>query len=221
MPGVSCHMQRAMCRASPNGIILTYDNDRSHSFVNSPCWLTPMRCADPLRVVAKGHKGTARRAASGHLNHTFYERFYIDELEVAGDEKTRLFTEIHQAAADYRRVPRNNQQESPRVAEAFLTTTSTDLLSFSDLFSVKGSSKAVMVGRAGLEPATNGLPIRVSQRFSLWFINVVAQRISVTETTRRVSRVPADSRSFWVNKRRASSRAATRHLRRLRAKQID
>jgi hypothetical protein len=46
-------MQRAMCRASPTGIILKYDNDRSHSFVNSPCWLTAMRYADPLRVVAR------------------------------------------------------------------------------------------------------------------------------------------------------------------------
>jgi hypothetical protein len=41
--------------------------------------------------------------------------------------------------------------------------------------------------------------------------NVVAQRISVTVTTGRVSTVPTDSRSFWVTKRRASSRAATRY----------
>jgi site-specific DNA recombinase len=91
-----------------------------------------------------------------HLNQTFYERFYIDDLEVAGDEKTPLFTEIHQAATDYNRPPQKDQQESPRNAEAFLST-STDRLTLSDLFSVKVSSKAVMVGRAGLKPATNGL----------------------------------------------------------------
>jgi site-specific DNA recombinase len=92
-----------------------------------------------------------------HLNQTFYERFYIDDLEVADDEKTPLFAEMHQAATEYRQPARTtDQQESPRQAEAFLST-STDLLTLSDLLSVKVSSKAVMVGRVGLEPTTNGL----------------------------------------------------------------
>lgn len=76
-----------------------------------------------------------------HLNQTFYERFYIDELEVVDDEKTPLFAEIHQASTDYHRLRQTDQQESPRDAEA-LVSTSTDLLTLSDLFSVKVSSKA-------------------------------------------------------------------------------
>jgi site-specific DNA recombinase len=93
-----------------------------------------------------------------HLNQTFYERFYIDDLEVTDDEKTPLFAEIHQAATDYGQVVgnRRTQQESPRAAEAFLSI-STDPLTLSDLRAVKVSSKPVMVGRAGLEPATDGL----------------------------------------------------------------
>jgi site-specific DNA recombinase len=97
-----------------------------------------------------------------HLNQTFYEGFYIDDLEVAGDEKTPLFAEIRQAATDYRRPPQNDQQESPRNAEAF-SRTLTGLPTLSDLFSVEVSSKAVMVGRAGLEPATNGFANQCSR----------------------------------------------------------
>jgi site-specific DNA recombinase len=92
-----------------------------------------------------------------HLNQTFYERFYLDDLEVTDDEKTPLFAEIHQAVTNYRRTAQTtDEQESPREVEAFLIS-STDPLTLSDLFSVKVSSKPVMVGRAGLEPATNGL----------------------------------------------------------------
>src|SRR5581483_2592595 len=49
-----------------------------------------------------------------HLNQTFYERFYIDDLEVADDRKTPLFAEIHKAAADHRRTANTDQRESPR-----------------------------------------------------------------------------------------------------------
>ncbi len=92
-----------------------------------------------------------------HLNETFYERLYLDDLEVTGDQKTPLIAELHEAATTYRRrALRLHKQKSPREAEAF-SDTSTDLLTLADLFSVKVSSKAVMVGRAGLEPATNGL----------------------------------------------------------------
>lgn len=92
-----------------------------------------------------------------HLNQTFYERFYLDDLEVTDDKKTALFEEIHQAVTKYHQtVLTTNKEEYPREAEASLST-STDPLTLSDLFSVKVSSKPVMVGRAGLEPATNGL----------------------------------------------------------------
>jgi site-specific DNA recombinase len=44
-----------------------------------------------------------------HLNQTFYERFYLDDLEVTDDEKTQIFSEIEQAATAYRQRwrPRN------------------------------------------------------------------------------------------------------------------
>lgn len=92
-----------------------------------------------------------------HLNETFYERLYLDDTEVTSDRKTPLISELHEAAAARsRRLLLPHNQESPRQAEAF-SSTSTDLLTLLDLSSVKVSSKAVMVGRAGLEPATKGL----------------------------------------------------------------
>ena len=88
-----------------------------------------------------------------HLNQTFFERLYIDDLEVASDERSPLFAEIQLAQASHAELLiRNLNERSPRDAEA--SSTSTDLLTLSDLFSVTVSSRTVMVGRAGLEPAT-------------------------------------------------------------------
>lgn len=103
----------------------------------------------------------ANDKARRHLNETFYERLYIDDVvdvEVTSDTKTTLFAALHEGAAassaDCKLQSAN--EKSPRNAEA-LPSSLTDLLTFSDLSSVKVSSRAVMVGRAGLEPATNGL----------------------------------------------------------------
>ena len=92
-----------------------------------------------------------------HLNQAFYQRFYIDDLEVSDDRKTPLFADLHGAVVSYSaQLSTGTNQESPREAEALLRS-STDRLTLSDLFPVKVSSKPVMVGRAGLEPATKGL----------------------------------------------------------------
>ncbi|WP_280254886.1 recombinase family protein [Nocardia wallacei] len=59
---------------------------------------------DALRLVANPrqlyHDGTdsIRRL----LNETFFERFYLDDPDVATDEKTSLFTELHDAHRAYR-----------------------------------------------------------------------------------------------------------------------
>ncbi|MGW5376457.1 hypothetical protein ACWESM_13510 [Nocardia sp. NPDC003999] len=58
---------------------------------------------DALRLVANPrqlyHDGTdsIRRL----LNETFFERFYLDDPDVAADEKTPLFTELHDAHRAY------------------------------------------------------------------------------------------------------------------------
>ncbi len=93
------------------------------------------------------------------LNQTFYQRFYVDDLEVTGDDKTPLFGEIHEARMNYARYESAPEmQESPREAEAFLST-STDLLTLTDILPVKVSSKPVMVELRGLEPLTPTLPV--------------------------------------------------------------
>lgn len=92
-----------------------------------------------------------------HLNQAFYERFYIDDLEVVDDQKTPLFADLHEAAASYSaELSGSANQESLHEVEALLHS-STDSLTLSDLFSVKVSSRPIRVGRAGLEPATKGL----------------------------------------------------------------
>lgn len=103
-----------------------------------------------------------------HLNQTFYDAFYVDEIEVVDDDKKPLFGELHDAVRVYReeRAQRpapveafsdRTHEKSPHTVEAPSSSTVTDPLTLSDVFRVRVSSKAVMVGRAGLEPATNGL----------------------------------------------------------------
>ena len=123
------------------------------------------RCKRQVAAVNTSHKEkalnqNARSELFACLRHhvVALERFWsniADDLAndcgATGDD-----FHIHQAAADYRRPARTDQQESPRDAETFRSTL-TDLPTPSDAFSVEVSSKAVVMGRAGLEPATNGL----------------------------------------------------------------
>lgn len=73
---------------------------------------------DALRLVANPrqlyHDGTdsIRRL----LNETFFERFYLDDPDVATDEKTPLFTELHDAHRAYR------QRTTPRADGMWLAS---------------------------------------------------------------------------------------------------
>lgn len=103
-----------------------------------------------------------------HLNQTFYDRFLVDDLEVVHDRKMSLFDELHQAERVYelargqaRSAPTATNSLSssandrgPRLARASDVTSGTDLLGLPGVFSVTGSSKAVLVGLTGFEPAT-------------------------------------------------------------------
>ncbi len=97
-------------------------------------------------------------AARRHLNQTFYERIYLDDTIVTTDEVTPLFQEINDAMREYMRdsTPTKGRpyEGSLRDAEASNLTIQRDLLSLDRVFSVKGSSKALMVGVTGFEPAT-------------------------------------------------------------------
>ncbi|WP_157115858.1 recombinase zinc beta ribbon domain-containing protein [Nocardia puris] len=110
---------------------------------------------DPQRMY-RDAPDTIRR----HLNQAFYERFYLDDLEVADDQKTPLFTELHTAKRTHgRRQIRTarcgqrqpEQQEGPRQTEARTNENGPTLAS---VLSVTGLSKAAMVGLTGFEPAT-------------------------------------------------------------------
>ncbi len=99
-----------------------------------------LRLTDDPQRLYRNSAHHARRL----LNQTFYERFYVDDLTIADDEKTPLFAEIHTAAHHDRRPP-SAHKNSPREAEAVLSS-STDLLTLTDLFSDTVSSRTVMVG---------------------------------------------------------------------------
>ncbi len=131
-----------------------------------------------------------------HLNQTFYERFYIDQIEVVDDQKAPLFAELHEAEQVYNetkadgtlnrtRAQRRGQMPShgdsgagtaltraqhggsPRYAEASSSSTRTDRFVLSDLFHLVGvSNKPVMVGPVGLEPTTPCLKGRCSNQLS-------------------------------------------------------
>jgi site-specific DNA recombinase len=103
-----------------------------------------------------------------HLNQTFFHKFYLDDLEVIDDQLSPLFAEVHHAKEAFvaNQIGSYQRQESPRKTGA-LNYPKTDLLTLASVFSDKGSSKTVMVGRAGLEPATNGIPTPRSGQFRL------------------------------------------------------
>ncbi|WP_054811337.1 hypothetical protein [Nocardia arizonensis] len=141
---------------------------------------------DALRLVANPrqlyHDGTdsIRRL----LNETFFERFYLDDPDVAADEKTPLFTELHDAHRAYRQRAtaeaegmrlvsdrtghrpgsgsKSTRQRSRPSSSGGGNSTIDDQtvqenghgLTLASVFSVTGSGKAALVGLTGFEPAT-------------------------------------------------------------------
>ncbi len=107
--------------------------------------------------------------ARRHLNQTFYDKFFVDELEVVDDDKKPLFSELHEALAVYRdaweypaaaeTLHHRQKQRSPHDVEAPRMSTATALPTLADVFRVRGLSKAVMVELRGLEPLTPTLPV--------------------------------------------------------------
>ncbi|MGU3500922.1 recombinase family protein [Mycobacterium sp. C31M] len=97
-----------------------------------------------------------------HLNQTFYERLYIDDTEIVDSPLTPLFADL-QAAKDVfvqqsasRAIAGETSlqhKKNPRQT-GVLRCTGTDLLTLASVFSDTGSSKNVLVGLTGFEPAT-------------------------------------------------------------------
>ncbi|WP_090361429.1 recombinase family protein [Mycolicibacterium fluoranthenivorans] len=101
-----------------------------------------------------------------HLNQTFYERLYVDDLDIIDGHRTPLFTDLHAAKHAYirrkgaRGISANaiaatdpTKEENPNQA-GVLQTTGTDSLTLASVFLDTGSSKNVLVGLTGFEPAT-------------------------------------------------------------------
>lgn len=121
--------------------------------------------ADPHRRY-RDVSDTVRR----HLNQTFFERFYVDQVDklVVTDEKTPLVDELLEASRICTSRPTNlrtsadhsrgRKRGSPRQAKASLQTKSA-YPTLAGVFPVTGSSKAVMVELRGLEPLTPTLPV--------------------------------------------------------------
>ncbi|MFF0527793.1 recombinase family protein [Nocardia amikacinitolerans] len=141
---------------------------------------------DALRLVANPrqlyHDGTdsIRRL----LNETFFERFYLDDPDVATDEKTPLFSELHDAHRAYRhrettgadgirlasdRTGHHRGTGAKSSGQRKRSSSSGDGnsalddqavpengngLTLASVFSVTGSGKAALVGLTGFEPAT-------------------------------------------------------------------
>ncbi|MEW1737581.1 recombinase family protein [Nocardia beijingensis] len=103
---------------------------------------------DPRQLYA-----TAANTVRRHLNQAFYQRFYLDDLEVADDEKTPVAAELHEAAHLHHDITPPNGK-SPRSAEALSRSTEVGLPPVTGVRPVTGLSKATMVGLTGFEPAT-------------------------------------------------------------------
>jgi site-specific DNA recombinase len=91
-----------------------------------------------------------------HLNQTFYERFYLNDLEVVEDDRTPLFAELEEARQAWTqreaRINRSVQAEKNGIIsnkaqrpEPTLVT-GTNSLTLASVLSVTGSSKNVLVG---------------------------------------------------------------------------
>lgn len=114
---------------------------------------------DPQSLYAQVPNSVRRQ-----LNQTFYESIEIDDLGTVRPTLTPLFNDLHSGARARNDAISNpdppissTYEKRSHQVEAFPSSTSTGLLTIADLFSVGVSSRTVMVGRAGLEPATNGL----------------------------------------------------------------
>ncbi|MDO3334170.1 hypothetical protein [Mycobacteroides abscessus] len=103
-----------------------------------------------------------------HLHQTFYERFYLDNLEVTDDAKTPLFADITAARTAFARTKTDStsadgtskntaQQENLRTAEA--SRTLTDSLTLADVLPVTVSSKAVLVGQLDRQHRPTGVQL--------------------------------------------------------------
>ncbi|WP_114699394.1 zinc ribbon domain-containing protein [Nocardia mexicana] len=117
------------------------------------------------------------------LNETFFERFYLDDPDVADDEKTPLFSELHDAHRAYRErstgaaeglklaagraghQPGTQSKRSTRRRRPSGTDDGNTRLNdqaveeknaptLASVFSVTGSGKGALVGLTGFEPAT-------------------------------------------------------------------
>ncbi|MFD3431267.1 recombinase family protein [Nocardia fluminea] len=112
---------------------------------------------DPQRLYL-----TATDSVRRHLNQAFYQRFYIDDLEVATDQKTPIATELQEAAHAYHGKTISTAEDdahpqnvkSPRIAEALSISTGVDPLPVTGVQPVTGLSEATLVGLTGFEPAT-------------------------------------------------------------------
>ncbi len=98
---------------------------------------------------------TLYRTAPDHvrrlINQTFFQRFYVDNEGVTGEELQAPFDELQQARHAYAAT-----QKSPRDAEA-PAKPETDLLFLRDVFLAAGSSKTVLVELRGIEPLTSSM----------------------------------------------------------------
>lgn len=117
--------------------------------------------SDPQQLYQGADDATRRL-----LNETFYERFYLDDLEVVEDDKTPIMHELHDAHCAYRQhhaaVPDGlalvEERAGHPAKRAALNGEPPQKdqsgPSLASVFSVAGSTKAAHVGMTGFEPAT-------------------------------------------------------------------
>jgi site-specific DNA recombinase len=88
------------------------------------------------------------------INETFYERFFVDEHGLVADQQYKApFDELGPAAIAYQRT---KSEKAPSTAGGpFNHSSGTALLTMADVFLANGSSKAVLVGVTGFEPAAS------------------------------------------------------------------
>ncbi|GFG50806.1 recombinase family protein [Mycolicibacterium agri] len=114
---------------------------------------------DALRLVADIHQLylNGNSQVRGNLNDTFFEKLYIDDCEVVHDELKPPFVEIAEASRVKAAVGTANARTKDAVSSGSTKNSKTAPPGLAGIFLASGSSKAGLVGRAGLEPATNGL----------------------------------------------------------------
>lgn len=113
---------------------------------------------DALHLVADTHQlyTSGNNQVRRNFNDTFFQKLYIDDCEVVRDELKPPFAELTEAKKAIRAATANTDTNTP-VAAGRAKNNKTAPLELAGIFLASGSSKADLVGRAGLEPATNGL----------------------------------------------------------------